>query len=170
MQRLYWSVVTGVVSILVLAAQSGEIGKVGEAAPEQPIPYSHKLHVGQFGLKCSECHQPGKDGFLMLYPATDKCMSCHRAIKTDSPHIQKLAGFAAAKRDVPWVQIYKVPDYVWFAHASHTEAGIACASCHGPVAEREQLTKEKSTSMAACMSCHAKHGAPNDCDFCHDPG
>ena len=159
-----------VLSVVILAAQSGEIGKVGAPPPEQPIPYSHKLHVGKLSLKCADCHQTDEDGFLMQYPATERCMACHQAIKNDSPHIQKIARFAESGEAVPWVQIYRVPDYVWFAHASHTEAGIECGTCHGPVAERDALYKEKSTSMASCMQCHAAHGASNACDFCHDPG
>jgi hypothetical protein len=137
---------------------------------EQPIPYSHKRHVGTLGLKCTECHQTDKDGFLMQYPANDKCMTCHAAIKTDSPHIQKLTEFNAKGEQVPWVQIYRVPPFVWFAHASHSEAGIECSTCHGAVAERDVLFKEKPTNMVSCMECHAEHNAPNDCDFCHDPG
>ena len=139
--------------------------------PEQPIPYSHKLHVGKLGLKCAECHPGDRDGFMMEYPSERKCMGCHAAIKTDSPHVEKLAEFADAGKSVPWARIYRVPDYVWFAHASHTDdAGIACQACHGPVAEREKLFKEKATNMIACMDCHAEKDAPNDCDFCHDPG
>ena len=126
--------------------------------------------MGTLGLKCSECHQTDEDGFLMQYPATDKCMTCHTAIKTDSPHIQKLTEFNAKGEPVPWVQVYKVPPFVWFAHASHAEAGIDCATCHGKVAERDVLFKEKATNMISCMECHAEHNAPNDCDFCHDPG
>jgi hypothetical protein len=139
--------------------------------PEQPIPYSHKKHVGELNLECAACHQTDKDGFLMQFPTAETCMACHAAIKTDSPHIQKLAGYAQSGEPIPWVQIYRVPDFVWFAHASHDEkAGVSCADCHGPVAEREQMFKEKSTNMISCMACHTTHNAPNDCDLCHDPG
>jgi len=138
--------------------------------PEQPIPYSHKTHL-TLGLKCLDCHAIKEPGFAAGYPAEEKCMACHAAVKTDSPHIQKLAAFAKEGKSVPWEKIYRVPDYVWFAHASHhTDAGISCETCHGPVAERQVMFKEKPTSMTSCMSCHAQHGAPNDCDFCHDPG
>ena len=97
-------------------------------------------------------------------------MACHQAIKTESPHIQKLAEAAKAGESIDWVQIYRVPDYVWFAHESHTEAGVGCEICHGAVAAREAMFKETATNMVSCMGCHAKHRAPNDCDFCHDPG
>ena len=171
-------VIVGTALFAVLRAQDfgdrnyvSRIEKLPLPPPEQPIPYSHKLHVGKLGLKCADCHQGDRDGFMMEYPSEDKCMACHAAVKTESPHIQKLTEFAGAGKSVPWVRIYRVPDYVWFAHESHTtDAGISCEQCHGPVAEREQLFKEKPTNMVACMDCHAEHKAPNDCDFCHDPG
>ncbi len=171
-------VIVGTALFAVLRAQDfGDrnyvfrIEKLPLPPPEQPIPYSHKLHVGKLGLKCADCHQGDRDGFMMEYPSEDKCMACHAAVKTESPHIQKLAEFAGAGKPIPWVRIYRVPDYVWFAHASHADdAGIACETCHGPVSERERLFKEKPTNMVACMDCHAEEDAPNDCDFCHDPG
>ncbi|MBI1356991.1 MAG: hypothetical protein GC160_21845 [Acidobacteria bacterium] len=158
---------------LALWAQTGYVSPTEEIPGppvEQPIAYSHKTHVGTLGLKCSDCHQPDDEGFLMRYPDEQKCMACHAAIKTDSPEIQKLAAFAAKAEKVPWNQIYRVPDYVWFAHASHSEAGVECAACHGDVAQNDVLFKAKPTNMVSCMECHAEHNAPNSCDFCHDPG
>ena len=68
------------------------------------------------------------------------------------------------------MKVYKVPDYVWFSHASHhKDAGIGCDTCHGDVAASDVIAKEKPTNMAACMECHAKHKASNACDFCHNP-
>jgi hypothetical protein len=168
--RSFAGAVLAAAFVLALAAFPGEIGEVGAPPPEQPIPYSHKTHVG-LGLECSHCHTIPGDGFEAGFPAEEKCMACHAAIKTDSPHIEALAKFAEAGESVPWVRIYRVPDYVWFSHASHhVDAKIACEKCHGPVAERDQMFKEKSTSMESCMQCHAEYGASNSCDFCHDPG
>jgi Cytochrome c7 and related cytochrome c len=97
-------------------------------------------------------------------------MSCHESIKTESAAIQKLAQHAKSGTSIEWVRIYTVPDYVWFSHKSHHRgAGLECETCHGPVAEREVIVKEKPTSMAACMDCHAKRRASNDCGFCHNP-
>ena len=84
--------------------------------------------------------------------------------------IQKLAEHAKMGKPIPWVKIYKVPEYVWFSHqAHHKGAGLECETCHGPVAEREVIVKERPTSMQSCMACHAKRGASNDCGFCHNP-
>ena len=167
------AVCAALAAIGAVAAQVGYRPAAEELAlepVEQPLPFSHKTHVGM-GVKCKDCHAIADPGFAAGYPAEATCMACHAAIKTESPHIKKLAEFDKTGRSVPWVKIYRVPDFVWFSHAAHVEdAAIACASCHGPVAEREVLFKEKKTSMLACMDCHAKHNAPNDCDLCHDPG
>jgi len=51
------------VSAMVVAAQIAK----QSSPPEQPIPYSHKLHAGELDLKCNYCHlnsDPGeRDGF-----------------------------------------------------------------------------------------------------------
>ena len=97
----------------------------------------------------------------MHYPPEEKCMICHATIMTDSPAIKKLAEYAAQKKPVPWVPIYVVPDYVYFSHRTHiNKAKLDCEACHGPVRERDVFTKEKPTSMAACISCHKEKGAP----------
>ncbi len=133
---------------------------------DQPIPYSHKTHL-KMGLKCNECHtMPGK-GELATYPAESKCMTCHVAVKKESPHIQLLTEYARTKAPVPWVQVYKLPKFVWFSHKAHAVAD--CALCHGLVAERDVIVKEKPITMVACMACHDEHKASNECNLCHNP-
>ena len=135
--------------------------------PEQPIPYSHKQHLA-LGLKCKDCHTMPDPGELMTIPAAARCMSCHAAVKKDSPHIQKLAGFARDSRPVPWVRVYRIPSYVYFSHKAHLDAGESCQNCHGKVAERDRLFKETDLSMGGCMSCHRDKRASNDCTYCHE--
>ena len=135
---------------------------------EQPIPYSHKHHAGTLQLQCTFCHENKEPGELMGIPAAAKCMGCHKSVKTDSPHIQKLAGFNEQKRPVPWVRIYQIPSYVFFSHKAHLAGGATCAECHGAVAEREVLRKEVPVNMGTCMECHQKKKASNDCTFCHE--
>ena len=136
------------------------------AAAEQPIPYSHKKHVA-LGLECVGCHaMPGK-GEAATFPAETVCMQCHAAVKRDSAAIQKLAAFVKEKKPVPWVRVYKLPDYVWFSHKAHGVA--ACGKCHGDVAAREVLVKEKPIDMNSCMNCHDEHKASNECNLCHNP-
>ncbi|MEZ5363672.1 MAG: cytochrome c3 family protein [Bryobacterales bacterium] len=67
---------------------------------QQPIPYSHKTHLA-LGLECSSCHTNADPGEFMGLPAESFCMSCHQAVKTDSPYIQKLAEAARAGEPIP---------------------------------------------------------------------
>lgn len=169
--RSRYSVLVLAAVALGLVAQQKEYKAKDEKIPgdpvAQPIAYSHKKHVAM-GLKCTNCHTMPGDGFLATYPKESVCMGCHTSIKKDSPEIQKLAAFAAKKEAVPWKRVYQVPDIVWFNHAVHVkDVKAECSECHGNVAERDVLFQEKSTSMTSCMECHAKHGAPNGCDFCH---
>ncbi|HUQ90026.1 MAG TPA: cytochrome c3 family protein [Bryobacteraceae bacterium] len=136
--------------------------------PQQPIPYSHKLHAGTLGLPCRNCHTSPDPGEMMGIPGTGVCMGCHESVKKDSPHIEKLAGFAKQSRPVPWVRVYQIPSFVFFSHKAHLAAGANCETCHGPVKEREALARETDISMGGCMACHQKHKASNDCEYCHE--
>ena len=135
---------------------------------DQPVPFSHKTHAEAAKLKCADCHAMPDPGERATLPPTGKCMACHVTIKSDSPAVAKLSEAHKAKRNVPWKRIYQIPGYVFFSHRIHTEAGATCANCHGAVAERDVLTKEVETNMGACMSCHMKYKAPNDCTTCHE--
>jgi len=136
-------------------------------AQQQPVPYSHKTHLA-FGLKCNSCHTNPDPGELMGFPAETICMSCHQSIKTESPHIQKLAAAAKDKKPMPWVRVYQLPTYVYFSHRVHTQAGTTCDTCHGPVRDRDVITKEVVHNMRNCMACHAAKHARNECMACHE--
>jgi hypothetical protein len=97
-------------------------------------------------------------------------MTCHRAEKQSSPELAKVREAALGKKEIPWVRVYRNPDFVFFSHERHARARVECAECHGPVEKRDVLMKEVSTSMTACMSCHAARGARNDCSACHELG
>jgi len=94
-------------------------------------------------------------------------MGCHSTVKADSPEIRKLHEIHKGRQKIGWVRVYKVPDFVFFSHASHLKAGEQCVTCHGPVEERHVLAQEVSTSMVACMNCHAARKASNECVLCH---
>lgn len=95
-------------------------------------------------------------------------MLCHATVAKDKPTIQKLADFAKSGQAIPWVQIYKLPDWVWFSHRTHSQAGAKCSECHGPIAQRDVLSKEVNLNMDMCMDCHRKNNATVDCNACHE--
>jgi hypothetical protein len=138
-------------------------------APVQPLPYSHKTHVA-LGLQCRNCHVNPDQDKLMTYPAAATCMTCHATIAADRPTIQKLASIAESGKEVPWVRVYKLPDYVYWTHATHIQSNITCEECHGPVAQRDVIAVETNiVTMAGCMTCHNKRQVFTDCGDCHAP-
>jgi hypothetical protein len=136
-------------------------------AQTQPIPYSHKTHLA-LGLECKTCHKNPDPGELMGLPAASVCMGCHQSVKTESPHIQKLAEAAKENKPIPWVRVYQIPTYVFFSHRAHTQASATCEGCHGPVRERDVITKDVVHKRGSCMVCHRKSMASNDCTYCHE--
>jgi Cytochrome c7 and related cytochrome c/Class III cytochrome C family len=135
--------------------------------PEQPIAYSHKQHLA-LAMACKDCHVNPDLPDEMSLPASSKCMTCHVAIKKDSPAIQKLAAFDRDKKDIPWVRVYKLPDFVFFSHKMHLDAGAKCEECHGQVGQQDRLFREGDLSMAGCMSCHRERNAAMGCESCHE--
>jgi hypothetical protein len=136
-------------------------------APEQPIPYSHEVHLA-LGLVCEMCHTNPEPGAQMGYPATAICMSCHTAIAADQPSIMQLAEFSAAAEPIPWVPVYQVLTGVTWAHEPHAAAGVQCGACHGDVAQLDEMAMTTSvTAMASCISCHEARAANTACATCH---
>jgi hypothetical protein len=137
------------------------------AAPEQPLPYSHKKHLA-LGLDCKTCHTNPEGSKLMTFPDTAKCMQCHVTIGKDKPAIQKLAQYAKSKQAIPWVRVYTVLPGVAWSHRPHLQANVACETCHGLVREMDQVSEVTSvTTMYSCLSCHEMNHAKSSCDTCH---
>jgi 5-methylcytosine-specific restriction endonuclease McrA len=147
----------------------GKDEKLPLAVAPQPLPFSHQQHVSK-GMSCLVCHENADKKERAGIPDTAKCMVCHETIATDSPAIEKLTQIHRQGGKVSWVRVYQVPDFVFFSHSLHVRAGLDCATCHGPVQQREVLAKEVSTSMIACMNCHAGKGASLECHTCHELG
>ena len=57
---------------------------------------------------------------------------------------------------MPWVQVHKVPDYVYFNHSVHVNRGISCVHCHGEIHKMDEVQHAKPLSMAFCVECHRK--------------
>lgn len=153
---------------LLLLAMAGWLGA---AAPEQPLPFSHKTHTAAAKLVCQDCHPaPAKFGADMGFPATATCMACHILIAKEKPAIRKLAEFAAAKQPIPWVRVYRLKDFVFFDHRYHLMNQAKCEDCHGPVAEQDATSDELgATRMMFCQTCHTRTRASGGCGTCHDP-
>ena len=137
--------------------------KLPLAVAAQPLPFSHRAHIVNAKLACNNCHTTAAKADRAGMPETARCLLCHR---TD----QRLKQYATAKTRIPWVRVYKLPDFVYFSHQKHLAARVPCSQCHGAVEQRDVLMKEVSTSMNACYACHVKAQANTSCEACHTLG
>jgi hypothetical protein len=130
--------------------------------PEQPVPYSHKLHAGQMGLDCYYCHSTVYKAAYAAVPSTETCINCHgqNRVKPNSPRLALVQESYKTGQPIPWVQIHHLPDYVYFNHSAHLNAGVSCVSCHGRVDQMIEVHQDKPLNMAFCLECH-RNPAPN---------
>ncbi|HXG04006.1 MAG TPA: c-type cytochrome [Candidatus Binatia bacterium] len=163
------------------------------AAPTQPIFFSHLIHAGSFGIECQYCHAGARRGAAAGLPSVERCMGCHKIIGAqDNPEIRKIHEYWNRREPIPWVRIFKVPEFTYFPHKPHVQAGVQCQTCHGPI-ERMRVVGATTgprigndllhliglrpapppLTMGWCIDCHREQNrtrgtaAPLDCVACH---
>ncbi len=138
-------------------------------APEQPIPYSHELHVGKLGMQCQYCHNQVERSKHSNIPTLQTCMNCHMQVKTDSPHIQKMREAFDAGNSIEWKRVHMLPDHVQFNHSAHVTKGVNCQTCHGEIEKMAVVSQHADLSMGWCINCHRQeeNKAPLNCTTCH---
>jgi len=129
-------------------------------APEQPVPYSHKLHVGELGIDCRYCHANIERSQEAMVPPTQACMGCHAVVKKESPKLAALRASWTSGNPVEWVRVHRLADYVYFDHSVHLAAGVGCVSCHGRIDQMDVVRQDQPLNMGWCLECH-RDPAPN---------
>lgn len=82
-----------------------------------------------------------------------------------SPEVQKLYDALALgpdlkpdgtkqPRPIAWIKIHNEPDFVYFDHRPHVNAGVSCQTCHGPVETMEHVRQVSDLTMGWCVNCH----------------
>lgn len=127
-------------------------------APVQPVPYSHKLHAGDYGIDCRYCHTAVEKGPKASVPSADICMNCHTVVKHDSPLLQPVRDSYAKGTPIEWIKVHKIADFAYFSHAQHVNKGVGCVECHGRVDQMETVRVEQPLSMSWCLDCHRNPG------------
>src|SRR5271168_3402840 len=97
-------------------------------SPRQPVPYSHRLHVGQLGLDCRYCHFTVEKTAFASLPPTQVCMNCHTRIKPDSEKLAPVRESWLTGKPIQWVKIHNLANYAYFNHAAHVNHGVGCVS------------------------------------------
>lgn len=145
------------------------LGRSQGYAPDQPIKFSHALHVGQNQIECQYCHTGVEKSRHASIPGTQICMNCHKYVqqgpkfgKDEIAKIYDYSGwdpdkgkFVKAPKNIEWVKIHNLPDHVYFNHSQHVKVGgIDCKTCHGKVEEYEVMKQFAPLSMGWCINCH----------------
>ncbi|WP_303721737.1 cytochrome c3 family protein [Malonomonas rubra] len=136
-------------------------------SPQQPIPFSHQLHAGNYQIDCRYCHRHVERSTAAGVPDVALCRSCHEHIATESPTIKQLAKYWQTGETIPWIRIHQLPDHVYFPHMMHIRAKVACSYCHGEVSTMTQVQRVASLNMGWCLNCHRENQAGIDCWTCH---
>jgi len=122
--------------------------------PVQLVPFSHQIHAGQLGLDCRYCHNGVEKSWFANIPGASTCMNCHNQVLKDDPRLKIVRDSAETGKPIAWVQIHKVPDYVYFNHEVHVRRGMGCDACHGRIDQMDEVRHDKSFSMSFCLDCH----------------
>jgi hypothetical protein len=120
----------------------------------QPVPFSHKHHVGDCGIDCRYCHTSVETSSSAGIPSTKTCMNCHSQLFADSPMLAPVRESYRDKRPLVWTRVHDTPDFVYFDHSIHVAKGIGCVTCHGQVNEMPLMWREATLHMQWCLDCH----------------
>jgi hypothetical protein len=129
------------------------VTEVNNARP-QPVPFSHKHHVGELGLDCRYCHTSVEVSSSAGMPPTQTCMTCHSQIWTNAAILEPVRASYRDSRAISWTRVNAVPDFVYFNHGIHVAKGVGCTTCHGPVAEMNITWRAQTLYMRWCLECH----------------
>lgn len=59
------------------------------------------------------------------------------------------------QKEVEWVQVYNLPEHAYFNHSQHYKVGkVECETCHGKVAEMDEIFQFTKLTMGWCINCH----------------
>ncbi len=134
-------------------------------SPRQPVPFSHKVHVGNLKMDCRYCHTTVDKAAHAAVPPTQTCVNCHSAanpdgsvansaIHTQSEKLLPIRQSQATGKPVEWQKVHDLPDFVYFNHSVHVNSGVGCVSCHGRVDKMEQVYQAEPLTMSWCLDCH----------------
>jgi hypothetical protein len=167
--------------------------------PVQPIAYSHRLHAGELQIHCQYCHFGADKSRHAGIPPASVCMNCHKfvtaplgAVRAEdelaekekrsprpivSAELRKLYDAVERGQPIGWTRIHSLPDFAYFDHRPHVNAGVACQQCHGPVESMERVRQVSDLTMGWCVNCHREANrtgvagrrvyASTNCSTCH---
>lgn len=138
---------------------------------DQPVPFSHKHHVGEIGIDCRYCHGSVEDSSFAGLPPTHTCMTCHSRLFDTVPMLEPVRLSLAEDRPLRWRRVHDLPDFVFFDHSAHVRQGVGCVTCHGRVDRMPLTFRVEPLTMRWCLDCHREpwpHLRPREQVFAMD--
>jgi hypothetical protein len=135
------------------------LGRQENYEPDQPIKFSHAIHVTDNHIDCQYCHHTVESSKSAGFPSAALCMNCHIIVRegTNSGRheISKLVSAYENNEPIEWIRIHNLQDHAFFSHAQHVGVGgIECQDCHGPIEEMHRVYQFSDLSMGWCINCH----------------
>ena len=121
---------------------------------DQPVPFSHKHHVGDDGIDCRYCHASVEKSAFAGLPSTQTCMTCHSQIFTDAPVLAPVRQSLATNTPLKWNRVHDLPGFVYFNHSIHIAKGVGCSTCHGRIDQMPLTWRVNTLYMKWCLDCH----------------
>lgn len=151
-------------AFLLITGTAPETTHIGYA-PQQPVPFSHKLHAGKLKMDCRYCHTTVEDTAHAAVPPTATCINCHSpadgdgtvaltAVHAKSPKLAEIHKSWANDTPVKWKRVHDLPDFVQFNHSAHVARGVSCVSCHDRIDQMDVVAQNHTLSMKSCLECH----------------
>ena len=115
---------------------------------------------------CMNCHRFVSAPLGAVRAEDEQAKEEHRdPRRVVSPEIQKLYDALALNdrmqrdparepRPIAWTKVNNLPDFVYFDHRPHVNAGVSCQTCHGPVETMERVRQVPDLTMGWCVNCH----------------
>ncbi len=167
--RLFLVIAATVVIVLGAALAAGLV--ITQAAPPQPFPYNHAVHIKD-GVQCMYCHTGAARGIAATLPTLAKCQGCHSNMLADTPALKQWVEYSAKHDKIEWTPVAIMPDFVYFSHQPHIAGGVNCETCHGDVSNMADAKPRSNWNMGWCLDCHKKQAPEKivkltDCATCH---
>jgi hypothetical protein len=121
---------------------------------EQPVPFSHKHHVGDDGIDCRYCHTSVEKSSFAGIPSTQVCMTCHSQLWTEAPLLEPVRRSLTTNKPLQWNRVNDLPDFAYFNHSIHVAKGVGCATCHGQLDQMPLTWRTQTLYMKWCLECH----------------
>ena len=120
----------------------------------QPVPFSHKHHVGDDGIDCRYCHTSVEKSSFAGIPSTQICMTCHSQLWNQAPLLAPVRESFATNVPIQWNRVHDLPDFAYFDHSIHISKGVGCSTCHGELDKMPLTWKVNTLYMKWCLECH----------------